>query len=72
IRGEDKPGILNDISNSITNYKSTNIKSVNIFSHDSIFEGSIAVYVSDLGHLNRLIERLKNSPGVFSVERFQP
>ncbi len=72
VRGEDKPGILNEISKSITNYKDTNIKSVNIFSHDSIFEGSIAVYVKDLNHLNRLIERLKNSTGIFTVERFQP
>lgn len=70
VRGEDKPGILNEISTSVTNYKNTNIRSVNISSHDSIFEGSISVYVKDLGHLNRLIERLKNTPGVFNAERF--
>ncbi len=70
IKGEDKPGILQSISNSITNYKNTNIKSVNISSHDSYFEGTVAVYVSDLEHLNRLIERLKKTPGIFHAERF--
>ncbi len=70
IRGEDKPGILQSISNSITNYKNTNIKSVNISSHDSYFEGTVSVYVSDLEHLNHLIERLKSSPNIFHAERF--
>ncbi len=70
VKGEDKPGILNEISSSITNYKDTNIKSVNISSHDSIFEGSVSVYVRDIGHLNRLIDRLKKTPGIFSAERF--
>ncbi len=70
IKGEDKPGILQSISNSITNYKNTNIKSVNISSHDSYFEGTVTVYVSDLNHLNHLIERLKKAPGIFHAERF--
>ncbi|MBU0560055.1 MAG: bifunctional (p)ppGpp synthetase/guanosine-3',5'-bis(diphosphate) 3'-pyrophosphohydrolase [Bacteroidetes bacterium] len=70
ISGEDKPGLLNEISNSITTYKNTNIKSVNISSNDSVFSGTITVYVSDLDHLNRLIERLKKSIGIYSVKRF--
>lgn len=70
IRGEDKPGLLNYISNSITTYQNTNIKSINISSHDSLFTGTVAVYVRDLQHLNRLIERLKNNKDIYSVERF--
>jgi len=70
IKGEDKPGILQSISNSITNYKNTNIKSVNISSHDSYFEGTVSVFVSDIEHLKHLIERLKNSPNIFHAERF--
>ncbi len=70
IKGEDKPGILQTISSSITNYKNTNIKSVNISSHDSYFEGTVAVYVPNLDHLNHLIERLKKAPGIFHAERF--
>lgn len=70
IKGEDMPGILKDISNSITTYKNTNIKSVNISTNDSLFDGVVTVYVNDLYHLNRLMERLKKNKGVYSVERF--
>lgn len=70
IRGEDMPGLLKDISNSITTYQNTNIKSVNISTGDSLFRGTITVYVKDLDHLNKLIERLKKNRGIFSVERF--
>ena len=71
IRGKDKPGILNDISHSIVTYQNTNIKSININSSDSSYEGSITLYVNNLDHLNRIIERLKKINGVFSVERFE-
>lgn len=70
IKGEDVPGILKDISNCITNYENTNIKSVNMSAEDSIFKGTITVYVKDLDHLNKLIDRLKKINGVYSVERF--
>lgn len=70
IRGDDIPGILKDISNSITTYQNTNIKSVNITTGDSLFKGTITVFVKDLDHLNKLIERLKKNRGIYSVERF--
>ncbi len=70
IRGEDMPGILKDISNSITTYENTNIKSVNISTSDSMFKGTVTVYVKDILHLNKLIERLKKVKGIFFVERF--
>ncbi len=43
---------------------------MNISSHDSLFTGTVTVYVKDLQHLNRLIERLKHNKDIFSVERF--
>ena len=70
IKGEDRPGILKDLSNSIAGFNNTNIKSVNISSSDSMFNGHITVYVQDVMNLNKLIERLKKNKGVFSVERF--
>ncbi len=70
IRGDDVPGILKDISNSITTYQNTNIKSVNISTNDSMFKGTITVYVKDLEHLTKLIERLKKNRGIYTVERF--
>lgn len=71
VRGKDRPGILNDISHSIVTFQNTNIKSININTSDSVFEGSVTLYVSNLDHLNRIMERLKRVAGVFSVERFE-
>lgn len=71
IRGKDRPGILNDISHSILTYQNTNIKSININTIDSAFEGNVSVYVQNLEHLNRIIERLKKISGISSVERFE-
>ncbi len=68
--GEDNPGILKDISQNITSYQNTNIKSVNISASNSMFKGTITLYVKDLEHLSRVIERMKKIKGVFSVERF--
>lgn len=70
IKGEDRPGILKDISNTIAGFQNTNIKSVNITTNESAFNGQITVYVQDVNDLNRLIERLKKNKGVYLVERF--
>lgn len=71
IRGKDRPGILNDISHSIVSFQNTNIKSININTSDSVFEGSVTLYVNNLDHLNRMMERLKRLSGIYSVERFE-
>ncbi len=70
IRGEDTPGILKDISNSITSYQNTNIHNINLTTESTGFYGTITILVSDLNHLNRLIERLRKNKGIYSVERF--
>lgn len=71
IVGEDRPGMLSEISQTIVNYQNTNIKSVNFQTHRSIFYGTVSVNVKDLDHLNRIIERLKKIPGIETVERFE-
>ncbi|GBD87773.1 GTP pyrophosphokinase [bacterium BMS3Abin03] len=71
VRGDDSPGILNDIAHAIVSYKNTNIKSINISTNDSTFEGNVTVYVANLEHLISLIGRLKKVKGVYSVERFE-
>jgi GTP pyrophosphokinase len=70
IVGEDVPGILKDISHSITSYQNTNIKTVNIAANNSMFKGTITLYVKNLDHLSRIIERLKKNKGIYTVERF--
>ncbi len=71
VRGQDRPGILNDISHSIVTYQNTNIKSININTQGSSFEGGVSFYVQNLEHLNRIIERLKKISGITIVERFE-
>lgn len=71
IVGEDKPGMLSEISQTILNTQNTNIKSVNFQSHRNIFYGTVSVNVKNLEHLHRIIERLKKIPGIETVERFE-
>lgn len=71
VRGEDSPGIVNNIANTIVSYRNTNIKSINIGSNESTFEGTITLYVNNLEHLNVLIERLKKVRGIYHIERFE-
>jgi RelA/SpoT family (p)ppGpp synthetase len=71
VEGEDKPGMLKEITSVISGYKNTNIRSVNIDTKDSIFYGVITVYVKNLDHLNVLIEKIKRIPNIYSVERYQ-
>jgi len=70
IKGQDKAGVLNEITNSISNYKNTNIRSVNISATDSMFSGAVTVYVNDLDHLNHLIDRIRKIKGIYSAVRF--
>ncbi len=69
VKGEDSAGLLQEISHSIVSYKNTNIKSINIDTSDSFFEGIVTLYVENIEHLDRVIERLKKIKGVFSVSR---
>ncbi len=71
VMGEDSPGTLNEISHSIVSYQNTNIKSININTSDSTFEGSVTIYVHNLDHLSRIVDRLRKMKGVYSVERFE-
>lgn len=71
LRGEDSPGILNTISHLVVSYKNTNIKSINIDTHDNMFEGTVTLYVNNLQHLSGIIEKLKKIKGVYSVARME-
>jgi guanosine-3',5'-bis(diphosphate) 3'-pyrophosphohydrolase len=70
ISGEDKPGMLNEITQAIASQDNTNIKSVNISSKGSTFDGSVILMVKNVNHLNQLISKIKNIGGVFDVRRF--
>ena len=69
--GEDRPGMLSDLTHVISTYNNTNIRSVNIDSKDAMFDGKMTVFVKNTYHLARLMEKLRKVRGVTSVERFE-
>jgi RelA/SpoT family (p)ppGpp synthetase len=71
LRGEDYPGLLNDIAHSIVSLQNTNIKSINIDTNDSMFEGTVTLYVQNLDHLSRVIERMKKIKGISTINRLE-
>lgn len=69
IRGIDTVGLVNKVTQILSNDLNVNIRSINIAGEEGIFEGLITVVVYDKNHLSRVIEELKQIEGVTSVER---
>ena len=70
VYGKDRPGLLSDVTHAISSYQNTNIRSVNIDSRASIFEGQIILYVKNTEHLARVVDKIKRVDGIMEVERF--
>ncbi|MCU0373000.1 MAG: bifunctional (p)ppGpp synthetase/guanosine-3',5'-bis(diphosphate) 3'-pyrophosphohydrolase [Ignavibacteria bacterium] len=70
IIGEDKPGILNEITETLSKNFKLNIRSMNILTKGSMFEGTMIVNIDNLKHLNEVIEKINNHKGIFSAVRF--
>ena len=71
IAGDDRPGMLNDITHAISSYMNTNIRSVSIDSQDSMFDGTFILQVQNTDHLNRILEKIRRVRGVRRAERFE-
>lgn len=71
ITGDDRAGMLNDITSAVISVGNTNIRGVNIDAFDSLFEGILTVYVADTDHLSKIFDKLKKIKGVRTVERFE-
>jgi RelA/SpoT family (p)ppGpp synthetase len=71
IAGEDRPGLLNDITNVIYTYQNTNIRGIDIGTKNNMFEGTIILNVKNIDHLNRLVEKLQKVKGVDHVARLE-
>ena len=70
ISGEDRTGLLSDITHAISTYQNTNISSINMDSKGSIFDGKIILFIKDTDHLARIVEKIKKISGILTVERF--
>jgi GTP pyrophosphokinase/guanosine-3',5'-bis(diphosphate) 3'-pyrophosphohydrolase len=71
LMGEDRVGMVNDITTVISKNLKTNIRSITIDTEDGVFSGTIMLHVADLEHLQRLIKRLKRIDGIQGVYRFK-
>ncbi len=71
VMGEDRVGILNDLTQVISKNLKTNIRSITISTDDGVFEGNLVLFVHDLDHLRRLIDRIKRIEGIHGVYRFE-
>jgi (p)ppGpp synthase/HD superfamily hydrolase len=71
VMGEDRVGVLNDLTQVVSKTLKTNIRSITISTDDGVFEGNLVLYVSDLEHLRRLIDRIKRIDGIHGVYRFE-
>ena len=65
---EDRKGMLRDITQVIADVN-TNVRGAEIHSGDSTAVGKFIVEVSNLSHLNRIIDRIKKVKGVIQVQR---
>jgi len=70
IIGLDDVGVINKITNVISGDMRVNISALTIESGEGLFHGSIKVFVHDKEELDELVDRLKQLPGIQSVNRF--
>lgn len=69
--GEDRVGLVNDLTDVLAKSFKTNMKSINVNSDSGMFEGILTVYVQDIEHLERIIARLRRVPGVKTTMRYE-
>jgi GTP diphosphokinase / guanosine-3',5'-bis(diphosphate) 3'-diphosphatase len=70
IVGMDDVGVIHKITNLISGEMRINISALSVEAKEGLFEGNIKIYVHDKEELEDLVQRLKNLPGIESVERY--
>jgi GTP pyrophosphokinase len=69
IIGIDKMGLVNGITQIISNQLNVNMRSISFDTNDGTFEGTIMVFVHDTSHLTNLMKQLEGVDGVIKVTR---
>ncbi len=65
---EDRRNMLRDITQAIAD-SNTNVRGAEMYAHDTTAIGKFVVEVTNLAHLNRIIDKVKKVKGVLSVRR---
>lgn len=69
--GEDRVAMINDLTDVLSKSLKANMKSINVSSESGMFEGMLTVYVDDINHLSRIMDKLYKVNGVKSVYRYE-
>lgn len=69
LQGMDTQGLIHNVTRIISNDLRIDIRSLSISGDHGVFQGDLIVSVEDKGHLNNLIKKLKEVPGVEKVDR---
>ncbi len=67
--GIDDLGLVNQITQIISEDMEVNMRAISMETHDGIFRGFVSVLIMNKNHLEDLITKLKNVSGVQTVER---
>ena len=69
IKGIDSVGLMNKVTQIISNQMNVNIKSINISSDDGVFEGIITLKVHNVAFLKELTTKLQKVEAITSITR---
>jgi guanosine-3',5'-bis(diphosphate) 3'-pyrophosphohydrolase len=69
IKGIDSLGLMNKVTQIISNQMNVNIKSINITSDDGVFDGIITLKVRNVSFLKELTAKLKKIKAITSITR---
>ena len=69
IEGIDRMGMINDISQVITNAMNIDMKNMSISSHEGLFLGTITLDVKNKEQLEETLKKLKSITGVVKIKR---
>jgi GTP pyrophosphokinase len=63
------PGVIQTITNEISNNLGVNIKSFSISGDEGIFEGNIKIIVNDKSQLDIVMKQIKKMANISTIER---
>jgi len=69
LKGLDKMGLLNQITQVISQLRSVNMKGLSLETDMGLFEGKIEIYVHDVQELNEVIRDLRKIDDIKEVVR---
>ena len=69
LTGIDKIGLLNNITNVISENMNMNIRKLNLETDGGVFKGTIIISVKTNNLVNKVIEKLKKLNGIEKVKR---